>query len=247
MRPFGIGGRSMLGAPMKEMSKLPTGCCDECGQVRPGFGFVSLGSEEGGPARSLCSECYNRWYMQRAGLPELETVYFEPITRCDSLGKEHTFHFVVHMSTGLGIRAFECVDDGPGGYQFSVLEPPETPVREAYTKLVRKIEVGIAVRYLCSSDFPGAAASQNRLYAKGTAVNGRIDEREGTPVVVIDGREYSWEEFGEFLSCFNGFDFRLECFDACESVEITPDPVRPNPIPWLPEPERDESDDRRDH
>src|SRR5581483_12018743 len=169
----------MLEAPMKENFKMPTDRCDECGQVRPGFGFVNLGSEDGGPARDLCSECYNRWYTERAGLPELETVYFDPVVRCDAVGKEHTFHFVVHMSTGLGIRAFEWVDGGQGGYQFSVMEPPETPVREAHAKLVKRIEAGLAVRYLCSSDFPGAEASQNRLYAKGTAVNGRIDERDG--------------------------------------------------------------------
>jgi len=185
--------------------------------------------------------------MQRAGLPELETADFDPVTLWDSVGKEHTFHFVVHMSTGLGIKAFEWVNGGPGGYQFSVLEPPEMPVREAFATLVKKIEAGIAVRYLRSSDFPGTGASQNRLYVNGTAVNGRIDEREGTPTVVIDGREYTWEEFGEFLSCFNGFNFRLECFDACESVETTPDPERPNPVWWLPEQEPIESDDHRHH
>lgn len=232
---------------MTKTFEMPTDRCDECDQLRPAFGFVNLASEEGGSGRSLCSECYNRWYMERAGLPELETVYFEPVVRRDSVGKKHTFHFVVHMSTGLGIRAFECVDGGPDGYQFSVLEPPETPVREAYTRLVRKIEAGLAVRYLCSSDFPGEGASQNRLYVKGTAVNGRIDEREGSPVVVIDGREYSWAEFGEFLSCLNGFDFRLECFDTCESREITPDPVRPNPVSWLPEPEPLTPEDHRHH
>jgi hypothetical protein len=232
---------------MKKTFEMPTDRCDECDQLKPAFGFVNLGSEDGGPGRSLCSECYNRWFMEGAGLPELETVYFEPVVRRDSVGKEHMFHFVVHMSTGLGIRAFECVDGGPSGYQFSVLEPPETPVREAYTRLVRKIEAGLAVRYLCSSDFPGAGASQNRLYAKGTAVNGRIDERESTPVVVVDGREYSWEELGGFLSCFSGFDFRLECFDTCESREITPNPVRPNPISWLPEPEHPTPEDHRHH
>jgi hypothetical protein len=114
--------------------------------------------------------------MHRAGLPELETVDFEPLTRRDSAGKEHTFHFVVHMSTGLGIKAFELVDGVPGGYQFFVLEPPHTAVRVAYDKLVKRIEAGLAVRYLRSSDFPGSGASQNRLYVKGTAVNGRIDE-----------------------------------------------------------------------
>ena len=210
--------------------------------------FVPLSSEDGSPSRSLCPECYNRWYTQRAGLPELETSHFEPITRCDSIGKEHTFHFVVHMSSGLGIRAFECVDGYPGGYQFAVMEPPETPVQEVYEELIEKIESGIAVRYLKSSDFPGAGASQNRLYVNGTAVNGRIEERDdGTPSVVIDGRECSWEEFGEFLSCFTGFDFRLECFDRCEDREITPEPERPNPLWWLPGDERDEPDGHRHH
>lgn len=232
---------------MKDRFSIPEDRCDECGQTKTALGFVSLGSDAGSPARHLCSACYNRWYMQRAGLPELETVDFDPVTRWDSVGKEHTFHFVVHMSTGLGIKAFEWVNGGPGGYQFSVLEPPEMPVREAFATLVKKIEAGIAVRYLRLSDFPGTGASQNRLYVNGTAVNGRIDEREGTPTVVIDGREYTWEEFGEFLSCFNGFNFRLECFDACESVETTPDPERPNPVWWLPENEPIESDDHRHH
>jgi hypothetical protein len=43
---------------------------------------------------------------------------------------------------------------------------------------------------------------------KGTAVNGRIDESDdGSPVVVVDGRQYSWEEFGQFLTPFKGFQF----------------------------------------
>jgi hypothetical protein len=128
----------------------------------------------------------NCWYMLRAGLPELETVEFEPITRFDSVGKEHTI-------------------------------------------------------------FPGAGASQNRLYLKGTAVNGRIEEQEGTPTVVVDGCEYTWEEFGRFLSSFTGFNFRLECFDACEDSETTPDPERPDPVWWLSEDEPFDSDDPRRH
>ena len=44
---------------------------------------------------------------QRAGLPELETAEFDPVSRFDALGKEHTFYFAVMMTTGLGIRATE--------------------------------------------------------------------------------------------------------------------------------------------
>jgi hypothetical protein len=97
---------------------------------------------------------------------------------------------------------------------------------------------------LRSSDFPGDGASQNRLYVKGTAVNGRIDESEAGPIVVIDGREYTWEEFGEFLTPFNGFNFRLECFDTCDNPEITPDPERPNLVWWLDLPEHADEDPR---
>lgn len=88
---------------------------------------------------------------------------------------------------------------------------------------------------------------QNRLYVKGTAVNERIDEGvDGTPVVVVDGRQYSWKEFGQFLTPFNGFNFRLECFDTCDNPDITAEPARPNLVWWLqlPEPERDDEDHR---
>jgi len=59
---------------MNITAKMPTDQCDECGQMKPAFGFTHLASEAGGVGRKLCSECCNREYMLRAGLPELETV-----------------------------------------------------------------------------------------------------------------------------------------------------------------------------
>src|SRR5689334_19422158 len=93
--------------------------CDECAQVRPAFGFVTLTSEEPGAARHLCSECY---------------------------GENDSLQSLSHAS----------VDLAPGISQVSSRAP-------------------------CCAFFE------------------------------------PWEEFGEFLSSFTGFDFRLECFDASES------------------------------
>ena len=231
----------------KKIVNLPQERCDECAQTKVAFGFVSLGSGDGTPSRNLCPRCYNRGYTQRAGLPELETAEFDPVSRFDALGKEHTFYFAVMMTTGLGIRATEWINGEPGGYQFFVLVHPETPVREAYDQLIQKIETGLAHRYLRSSDFPGDGASQNRLYIDGTAVNGRISENDEGPTVVVDGHEYSWEEFGSFLSPFTGFNFRLECFDACEEPETTPDPPRPDPVWWLEKEEGPEDEDQHHH
>jgi len=112
----------------KKIVKLPQERCDECTQTKMAFGFVSLGSSDGTPSRNLCPRCYNRGYTQRAGFPELEPVEFDPVSRFDAVGKEHTFYFAIMMTTGLGIRATEWIDGEFGGYQFFVLVHPRTPV-----------------------------------------------------------------------------------------------------------------------
>jgi hypothetical protein len=180
--------------------------------------------------RRLCSRCANRMAAQHWGLAELETVEFEPLIRHDAHGREHTFHFFVHLSTRLGMRAFEWVDGEPGGYEFAVLKHPATLVRKVYEALVTKIESGLAQRYLVCSDFPDPV--QNCLYIAGSALNGRIEERDGEPHVVIDGSTYSWEELGRFLSSYMGFNFRLECFDPCDDPPLTARPERPGMRWW---------------
>jgi hypothetical protein len=210
-----------------EVFSLPTERCEECHELRPAIGFVTLG--EG--YRNLCSRCYNRRYMQRMGLPELETVEFEPLTRLDARGAVHTFYFVVHLSTGLEISAFEWLDGGPGGYRFAVLEHPASPVREAHQVLVAKIERGLMEPYLAGGDCP--EGGPDRTQVVGEAVNGRLEERDGRPRVIIDGREYGWEEFGRFLRHHTGFNFRLECFEPHDDPPITAHPARPHPLWWL--------------
>jgi len=212
---------------MSDVVSLPLKRCEECLERRPAIGFVSLGSGY----KSLCSRCYNRRYMQRVGLPELETVDFAPLTRRDSRGVAHTFYFVVRLSIGLEISAFEWVNGAPGGYRFAVLDEPAAPVREVYHALASKIERSLMERYLVRSDSPGAR--QDRTQVAGDAVNGRIEQRGGEPRVVIDGNEYTWEQLGRFLRHHTGCNFRLECFDAHDDPPISAQPARPHPLWWL--------------
>jgi hypothetical protein len=215
---------------MAKQAPIPMEHCEECREIRPRIGFVNLGSLENG-CRQLCPRCYNRFAAQRMGVCEPETVYFEPMTRCDAVGREHTFHFTVHLTSGLGMKAFEWVDGGPGGYRFAVMEHPETPVQEVHEALVGKIERGLAQRYLAPSDFPDPR--QNRLYITGNALNGTIQENSDGPCVVIDGRQYTWKQLGEFLSPFTGFTFRLQCFDPYDDPPIEAEPERPDILWWL--------------
>jgi hypothetical protein len=41
---------------------------------------------------------------------------------------------------------------------------------------------------------------------------------EGMPLLVIDGREVSWEEFGRMLAAFEGWQFRMEIVDPSDGV-----------------------------
>ena len=48
-------------------------------------------------------------------------------------------------------------------------------------------------------------------------MRGRIDWDDGedgqVPLVVIDGREIAWDDFGRMLMTFEGWQFKLEIFD----------------------------------
>jgi len=43
-------------------------------------------------------------------------------------------------------------------------------------------------------------------------------DSEPLPVVVIDGREFTWEEFGRMLLSFEGWQFRLEILDPTDEA-----------------------------
>jgi hypothetical protein len=45
------------------------------------------------------------------------------------------------------------------------------------------------------------------------------DEQDGrVPLLVIDGREISWEQFGRMFMSFEGWQFKLEIRDRSEEI-----------------------------
>ncbi len=231
---------------MKKMAKIsngkiPLSICEECLAKKPSRGFTGLTFGEGLPSKNLCPSCFNSFAAKRMGIAPPQPSEFSPISLFDCIGKEHTFYFQVRISTGLGIIAQEINERGePCGYQFSIMEHPETPATVAYLTLVEKIKSGLSVRYLKSSDF--GSASQNRLYLKHNAVVGRIEENENGPTAMIDGIEYSWAELGHFVSSHTGFNFRLECVDPYDEIDLSSKVDRPDPLWWLEIPHSEEAE-----
>lgn len=74
-----------------------------------------------------------------------------------------------------------------------------------FEKLLRKIKAGLATKYL--ENFEG------QFHIKNDEVAGRIEyqssEESAGPDVVIDGKRFSWEEFGRMVYTFEGWNFKL--------------------------------------
>ena len=81
-------------------------------------------------------------------------------------------------------------------------------------RLIERMRRSLSVRYLESGEDSARIADQT--------VRGRIDwdpSGDGrTPLLVIDGREVSWDEFGRMLMSFEGWQFRLAIRDRSEEV-----------------------------
>jgi hypothetical protein len=64
--------------------------------------------------------------------------------------------------------------------------------------------------------------TEHGLQIAGQLVRARIEWDEETdgllPLVVIDGQEVSWEEFGRMLMSFEGWQFRMEIRDRSEEA-----------------------------
>ena len=212
---------------------IMTCICQKCQKEKHDLGFVSLDFNDGKPAKKLCPTCINKHIAEQMEVPAPDPAEFPPIKLFDSVGKEHTFYFKLRLSTGLGITASEIdVNNSPCGYEFSIMKHPETPSLEAYSQLIEKIKKGLNERYLHSSDFSGFS-SQNRLYIKNNVIIGRIEQKEDTPIVVIDGKEYTWEDIGQFVSSHEGFNFRLECIDPYDNIDFSSKVKRPDTLWWL--------------
>ena len=108
------------------------------------------------------------------------------------------------------------MDGGHGGYQFQVLGRSEQDLFTLMGQLVSRIRRLLGQQHLKTE--PHMAG----LHIADFLVRGRItwDENEEgrLPMLVIDGREISWEQFGRMVMGFEGWQFRLEIRDRSEEI-----------------------------
>jgi hypothetical protein len=81
-------------------------------------------------------------------------------------------------------------------------------------RLVEKIRRALSVKHLQEDDRHGLQIAEHPV------VLGRIEtERDGwerQPLLVIDGRKVTWQEMGEMLAAYEGWQLKLEMRDQSE-------------------------------
>jgi hypothetical protein len=189
--------------------------CHTCREAIAGYDTIHYGSTETG-YRDLCSRCFNEEVARSGGL-NFEHAQFEPIEMADAQGELHWFHFRVHLlGDRVSLEAFELRDDTPAGYQFQVLGDPEGDLFGLMGQLIGRMHRALAVCHLKDEKDGFGVGIADFL------VRGRITwdaEEDGrVPLLVIDGREFSWAQFGRMLMTFEGWQFKLEIRDRSEEV-----------------------------
>ena len=189
--------------------------CEQCRQSVPGFDIVNCLSTDRQPRR-LCSRCRNAEVAKAEGLDRFEHVRFEPVELVDSGGATHVFHFCTNLfGPGVSLDAFELRDGERAGYQFQVIGGPEDDLLALLGQLLQKMRRALAIKHVKSGEY-GLQIVEPHV------VRGSIQWDEAwegqVPMLIVDGREISWEQFGHMLMPYEGWQFKLEIRDMSEEV-----------------------------
>ena len=186
--------------------------CEQCGNQTPPWDTIYCGSGDG-RHELLCTSCFNARIAESTGFTDFENVRLEPIRMIDSQGESHQFHFQLRLlGDRIALDGFELRGGLRAGYQFQLIGEAGDDVFVLLGHLVEKIRRALSVRHI---DF------HERLIIDST-VRGRIewdDSQPGhLPLVVVDGKAVSWDEFGQMLMSMEGWQFRLDIADPSEEL-----------------------------
>ena len=191
---------------------MTTDTCDACKSVLQPLNNIWLKIGEG--HQHLCARCYNEVMAEYHNI-DFENIAFDPISLKDKDGADHTFSFRTRLLGDIvAMDAVELKDNDLSGYQFQVIGKPEDDLLLLYQYLYEKMKRGLSIKHIQPDELTRYSITVPGI------VRGHItsdpDGENDMPVVVIDGKEISWAEFGKMVSTYMGFNFKLELYDKSE-------------------------------
>ena len=163
-----------------------------------------------------CYACFNREMAERLGVA-FDNAPLQPIAVTDADGIGHTFEIrSMLVATGHSMEAVEVSGDGQHGYRFQVLGDYEADALNLFQHLYAKIRRELALRHLERTEWGWQIGAAQRLV-------GRIawdpDTGGAVPLLVIDGKPFTWDQVGRMLVGFEGFSLDVRIMDSIEMVD----------------------------
>lgn len=190
--------------------------CERCGKSIKQSVHIT---DDKGQNYILCRDCNNAMVAERLGINNF--VDFTRNYRVKDIdGEEHVFEISKEIFfMGVQWRAVEIKNGEIEGYQFAVYAGLDDDSVEGLQKLYEKINNGLSRKYIEKKEFQGQT-----LYSLiDDKVAGRIewdDQYDGRiPRLIIDGKPYTWEQLGNMLMGYEGWNFHLKIVEAGEDDE----------------------------
>lgn len=198
----------------KQNTPVDTVPCAVCSTPTPHYHIVHYGSTDGG-YRDLCTRCFNADVAARNRLDHFENIQFDKVMLADCTGQKHEFHFRTRLLGDIvTLEAFELHDGAPGGYEFQIIGKPRDELMSLLARLIERMRRSLSVKHL-KQDKHGRGIADMTVRAK---ISSNYGQGEGEPMLVIDGHDVSWAEFGRMLLTFEGWQFRMQIADRSEEI-----------------------------
>lgn len=192
--------------------------CKFCGTFVPSYKTIYVQVDK--EYQCSCLKCYNS-RMAEYSEHDFEHVELDPIILKDYEDVDHKFHFTVrHLVDRVAIEAFEIKDSQRGGYEFSYIGDIDEEIYNLFAKLVERILIGLHRRHIEWSDITKRWQITEDNVVRGTITCDLESDEYGEqpPLIVIDGKEIKWEDFGQMLMTYEGFNFKLEIIDKSDEM-----------------------------
>ena len=189
--------------------------CAGCSETTRNHDIVNDSSEDGG-SQLLCSRCFNAEVAKLSGLESFDNIRIQPIGITDCAGETHQFHFTQRLLGNMvALDAVEIREGSPSGYRFQMIGDPEGDSFALLGRLVEKIRRTLSVKHITDDDRHGLQIADQTVRGR---IEGDYSGTDHTPIVVVDGRGISWDDFGRMLMTFEGWQFKLEIRDISEDL-----------------------------
>jgi hypothetical protein len=174
--------------------------------------FETIHVAEKGPR---CYPCFNREMAEHIGV-KFDNVQFQPIVVADADGVSHTFDIQsMLVGTGHEMIAREIATADEPGYRFAVLGDFEADAWGLFQRLYARMQQQMAKRHVHRTEFGWQLTETDRFV-------GRIEWDPNSdvrlPLIVIDGKAFTWEQVGHMLMTFEGFTLEARVRDTIEVI-----------------------------